>query len=124
MCRKIKIYAVFDEKEKHMKKIITGAVLLTMLVLCTSLSVGAVVYGDANRDGNVDITDLIAIKKYCSGYSVNIDTSAVDADQNDIIDSSDMAKLKSVILGISKYEIITDGYDYLNVTALDKEEAK
>ena len=23
-----------------------------------------------------------------------------------------------------KYEIITDGYDYLNVTALDKEEAK
>ena len=84
-----------------MKKIITGAVLLTMLVLCISLSVGAVVYGDANRDGNVDITDLIAIKKYCSGYSVNIDTSAVDADQNDIIDSSDMAKLKSVILGIS-----------------------
>ena len=67
-----------------MKKIITGAVLLAMLVLCTSLSVGAVVYGDANRDGNVDITDLIALKKYCSGYSVNIDTSAVDADQNDI----------------------------------------
>ena len=57
-----------------MKKIITGAVLLTMLVLCTSLSAGAVVYGDANRDGNVDITDLIALKKYCSGYSVNIDT--------------------------------------------------
>lgn len=110
-----------------MKKIITGTALLTMLVLCTSLSVGAVVYGDANRDGNVDITDLIAIKKYCSGYSVNsvnIDTSAVDADQNDIIDSSDMSKLKSVILGISKYEIITDGYDYLNVTALDTEEAK
>ncbi|MFQ8952167.1 MAG: hypothetical protein ACLR56_03540 [Oscillospiraceae bacterium] len=45
-----------------MKKIITGAVLLTMLALCTSLSVGAVVYGDANRDGNVDITDLIALK--------------------------------------------------------------
>ena len=56
-----------------MKKIITGTVLLTMLVLCTSLSVGAVVYGDANRDGNVDITDLIALKKYCSGYSVNIE---------------------------------------------------
>ena len=108
-----------------MKKIITGAVLLAMLVLCTSLSVGAVVYGDANRDEEtLHITDLIALKKYCSGYSVNIDTSAVDADQNDIIDSSDMAKLKSVILGISKYEIITDGYDYLNVTALDKEEAK
>ena len=48
----------------------------------------------------------------------------MDADQNDIIDSSDMAKLKSVILVISKYEIITDGYDYLNVTSLDKEEAK
>ena len=107
-----------------MKKNITGAALLMVLMLCTSLSAGAVVYGDANRDGNVDITDLIALKKYCSGYSVNIDTSAVDADQNDIIDSSDMAKLKSVILGVSKYEIITDGYDYLNVTALDTEEAK
>ena len=32
MCRKIKIYAVFDEKEKHMKKIITALIAVIMLI--------------------------------------------------------------------------------------------
>lgn len=32
MCRKIKIYLVFDEKEKHMKKIITALIAVIMLI--------------------------------------------------------------------------------------------
>lgn len=107
-----------------MKKIINAVSVIITFMLCTSLCAGAVVYGDANRNGTVDIADLVALKKYCSGYSVDIDTSAVDADQNGIIDSIDMSKLRNVILGISKYEIKTDGHDYLNVTVLDREDSK
>ena len=55
--------------------------------------------GDANGDGNVDTTDLAAMKLYLAGATNEI-APGVDADGSGVIDTGDLATLKLILAGL------------------------
>ncbi len=56
-------------------------------------------YGDANNDGAVDLIDLVRMKKYASGSASNgIFLAAVDMDNDDVVDASDLTKVVKAII--------------------------
>lgn len=67
-----------------------------------------VIYGDANGDGDVDLLDLIALRKYFAKWSVTIDETAADCNGNGKVDLPDLIALRkylakwNVVLGPQK----------------------
>lgn len=61
-----------------------------------------VVPGDANGDGNVNITDLIRMKKYAAGSAeyTKATKTAADMDNNGSIDSIDLTIIRKLLLGV------------------------
>lgn len=57
-----------------------------------------IVRGDANRDGITDIRDFIHMKSIIA--KVHKETSAADIDKNGFVDSTDLAQLRKMLLGI------------------------
>ena len=53
--------------------------------------------GDANRDGTVDILDLIRVKKYSVGIQTEI-CAAADLDGNLAINAEDLIQLRKILL--------------------------
>lgn len=93
-----------------LKKII-GKYAVALAAVCVatlfaSFSVSAAtVYGDANADSRVDIKDLVRVKKYLADENTPINLEAVDDDENGKIESSDLIKLRKVLLGVETYEL-------------------
>lgn len=56
--------------------------------------------GDANADAEIDLLDLIRMKKHLADESVEI--TAADLDANGVIDAFDMAQLRQLLLGVKK----------------------
>lgn len=56
--------------------------------------------GDVNHDYTVDIRDLVRLKKHFSDKSVYIYENAAELDGETGIDSSDLAALRKLLLGI------------------------
>ena len=67
--------------------------------------------GDVNADGNIDILDLIILKKYCAGASGEISKTAADLNSDTVIGAGDTAVLRRLLLG-DKPLIITDTSEY------------
>lgn len=57
------------------------------------------IYGDANRNGVVDVTDAVVIKKYLSSIDTNIYKIASDVNADNILDVKDAVKLLKHIAG-------------------------
>lgn len=57
-----------------------------------------IVRGDANRDGVIDIRDFVHMKSIIA--EVHKETSAADIDKNSFVDSTDLAQLRKMLLGI------------------------
>lgn len=57
-----------------------------------------IVRGDANRDGVIDIRDFVHMKSIIA--EVHKETSAADIDKNGFVDSTDLAQLRKMLLGI------------------------
>ncbi len=56
-------------------------------------------YGDANNDGTVDLIDLVRMKKYASDSTSNgIFLAAVDMDNDDVINASDLTAVVKAII--------------------------
>ena len=53
--------------------------------------------GDANRDGKVDILDLVRVKKYAEGIKTEI-CAAADLDGNLAINAEDLIQLRKILL--------------------------
>ena len=89
------------------KKVITGLLALLITVcgagtVCNAESMiledgRTLVLCDANKDKNVDILDLVRIKKHLSDSSVEISVAA-DVDQDGKITSVDLAELRKILL--------------------------
>lgn len=60
---------------------------------------GAELY-DANDDSNVDIRDLIRVKRYLANSATKITVSAADIDGNYAVETDDMIKIKKHLLGV------------------------
>ena len=67
--------------------------------------------GDVNADGNIDILDLIILKKYCAGAGGDLSKTAADLDSDTAIGAGDTAVLRRFLLG-DKPLIITDTSEY------------
>lgn len=57
--------------------------------------------GDVNNDGEVDILDLIAIKKHTVGNKPNICVAAADMNGDGEINAEDITIMKKILLGVS-----------------------
>lgn len=55
---------------------------------------------DANRDGSIDVRDLVRIKRHIASQSVMLDETAADTDNNGEISSNDALMIRKAILGI------------------------
>ena len=60
--------------------------------------VGDIVYGDANSDGVVDLTDASLIQQYLAGYDVTVETSA-DANGDGVVDLTDASLIQQYLAG-------------------------
>jgi oligoendopeptidase F len=59
--------------------------------------------GDVNLDGNVDVTDLLALKKYLLGMEVsNFNSTTADVNGDGTINVLDLLTLKKVLLGMDE----------------------
>jgi endo-1,4-beta-xylanase len=57
--------------------------------------------GDINKDGEVNASDLVLLKKYLLGITDTIDSELADMNSNGEVDVVDLLLLKKVILGIA-----------------------
>lgn len=58
----------------------------------------AVIYGDANNDGIINLSDSIALSKYLSGQCVLSNYTAVDLNVNYVIDAVDQQILLAFLI--------------------------
>ena len=57
-----------------------------------------IIYGDANGDGVVDLTDASLIQQYLAGYDVTVETSA-DANGDGVVDLTDASLIQQYLAG-------------------------
>ncbi|MGN0114103.1 MAG: dockerin type I repeat-containing protein, partial [Acutalibacteraceae bacterium] len=66
------------------------------------------IYGDLNRDGKVNLMDLVALRKYLAKWSIEVDTAAADCNADSKVNLMDLILLRkylakwSVVLGPQK----------------------
>ena len=56
--------------------------------------------GDANKDGAVDLRDVVMVRRYLTGgWNVTIDTSAADVNADKIVDLKDVVLMRRYLAG-------------------------
>ena len=60
----------------------------------------ASILGDVNADGEVDIFDLVRLRKYLAGVDVALNESAADVNEDNEIDIFDLVRLRKSLAGI------------------------
>jgi hypothetical protein len=61
--------------------------------------------GDVNNDGNINVTDIVAVASYILGTNTNISLDAADCNYDNEINVTDIVAIANVILGISPEEV-------------------
>ena len=59
----------------------------------------AVIYGDANGDGEVNTQDASRILQYCAGWDVAIDAAAADANGDGDVNTQDASRILQYCAG-------------------------
>lgn len=87
---------------KKTKKLIS--LLLSFVFMASVLTVGSLAsarkYGDLNSDGNVNLVDLITMRKYLAKMSVKIDEEAADVNLDSKINLVDLIMIRKVLTRI------------------------
>lgn len=65
-----------------------------------------IVYGDLNRSGNVDIADVLEMRKYLCNYGNDIDKTAADVNKDNSVDLIDLLLLYRYLLN---YDVTLGG---------------
>lgn len=96
---------------KKLKFILPAITAISILFSSSAISAKTATakYGDINRDGEINILDLVALKKALANnedYSVN---PLLDCNRDKAVDAKDLTKLKKYLLGadsITQYLIV------------------
>ncbi len=85
------------------------AIALAVSFCCISASAeeAAPVFGDATGDNEINIIDLVRLKKHTLGTGEVKEVYLVDADYNGELDAADLITMKKVLLGIEEYSTTT-----------------
>ena len=86
--------------KKWLAVVVTVALLATSLLASWSLQGASIVYGDVNRDGDVDMKDVLALRKYVAGHGGDIDKAAADANGDGSIDMKDVLLMRKYIANL------------------------
>ena len=82
---------------KHLKKalatLLSGALLISVLAIGASASAG-----DVNRDGNVDMKDVLVLRKHIANLAVCNDEAAADMNSDSSLDMKDVLLLRLFIV--------------------------
>lgn len=89
--------------------LIAAMAVVPMAISFASASSGANVYGDLNRDGVVDICDLIVVQRAVKGAGTLTESQkkAADINGDGVVDQTDLALLKKLVLsqpGVPGYD--------------------
>jgi hypothetical protein len=67
-----------------------------------TLTVASVKYGDTNRDGSINVADLVLLMQYLAGWTnISIDTEAANVLYDNSVNSADAVKLAQYLAGWS-----------------------
>ena len=76
------------------------ALLLTTALAALSIHGVAITYGDANGDGNVDMKDVLVIRKNIAKLDVEINLSAADVNGDGSVDMKDVLLVRKFIANL------------------------
>ena len=62
-------------------------------------SIRALIYGDADRNGKINLNDVSAMLKHVANWSIDISEAAADVDRKDAVNVADVSKLLKYIAG-------------------------
>jgi hypothetical protein len=63
------------------------------------LDEAAVTYGDVSGDGVIDSKDAVLVKRYTSGWSVEVDVEAADVNGDGVVNSKDAVLIERYVAG-------------------------
>ena len=69
----------------------------------TAMDVTPVLYGDANDDGEINMKDVLALRKYLAEIPVDLNWEASDANRDGKVNMKDVLLLRQYIAGIANY---------------------
>ena len=97
------------------------------LLCCFSLSASAatIKLGDANGDGEVNMKDVLLVRKYMAGSAVEMDMLAADATDDGAVNMKDVLAIRKHVAGIEKLgekSTITYYEDYDPKSGIDYED--
>ena len=101
---------ITDFKKDNSTESLTGELNQAQLLMTGDLLFGDIYAtpiplrktGDVNGDDSVDIIDLVKVKKHTAGVIklTGTDFKAADLDENNQVDSSDLIRLRKILLGV------------------------
>ena len=62
-------------------------------------SIRVLIYGDADRNGKINLNDVSAMLKHVANWSIDISEAAADVDRKDAVNVADVSKLLKYIAG-------------------------
>ncbi len=98
-----------------MKKRILSLFLVVCLIISalpSGVFASEILYGDVNSDGEINMRDVLALKRFIAGSGNSIDEIAADVTCDSLIDEADVALLKKQIAG---WDVLL-GLPYFDVT--------
>ena len=101
--------------------------LLASLLCCFTLSASAatIKLGDANGDGEVNMKDVLLVRKYMAGGSVEMDMLAADATDDGAVNMKDVLAIRKHVAGIEtlgEKSTVTYYEDYDPKSGIDYED--
>ncbi len=61
-----------------------------------------VLYGDVNRDEEVNMKDVLALRKYLGKYEIDIDEKTSDVNRDEVADMKDVLLIRKYLAGLEK----------------------
>ena len=87
--------------KKWVATVLVAALLLTAAFASLSIQVGAITYGDVSGDGNVDMKDVLTVRKYVAGMNPTpFDFVAADVDGDGAVTMKDVLKSRKFIANL------------------------
>ena len=89
-----------DMLKKWMACLLAAALIMTTGLASLVLQGAAVVYGDANSDGEVNMKDVLVVRKHIAGIGGAVDSVAADVNGDGGVDMKDVLLLRKFIAGL------------------------